>query len=153
MKKIHFILLLSFINIHCFSQENKTIHFDTYRTICTDFIIDLTQQDPIIHDKQVDYVILALAKKDEEHLGYFRFTLDKEINLAETNSIKTILFTTFVSNLKQEIKKKNSDLKKQKIRKAVSFDNLLYAPVLIQLKNNDTLKYYKSQIEYQEIVF
>ncbi|MCS4238277.1 hypothetical protein M2306_001615 [Myroides gitamensis] len=153
MKKIHFILLLNLLSINCFSQEDKAIHFDTYRTICTDYIIDLTQQDHVIRDKQVDYVILALAKKDEEHLGYFRFTLDKEINLADTSTIKTVLFTTFVSNLQQEIKKKNSVLKKQKIRKAVSFDNLLYAPVLIQLKSNDTIKYYRSQIKYQEIVF
>ncbi|WP_413511854.1 hypothetical protein [Myroides odoratus] len=78
MKKIHFILIFSFLSIHCFSQKGEAYNFDLYRTTGTDLIIDLTQQDHIIHDKQGDYVILALAKKDEEHLGYFRFTLNKE---------------------------------------------------------------------------
>lgn len=152
MKKIHLILFLHFLSIHCFSQEDKAIHFDTYRMLSTDFLIDLTQEH-IIHDKQVDDVILVLAKKDEEQLGYFRFKLDKEINLAETRTIKTVLFTTFVSNLLQEIKQKNSVLKKQNIRKAVSLDNLIYSPILIKLKYNDASRYYKSSTEYQEIVF
>jgi len=153
MKKIHFILLLSFISIRCFSQESEAFNFDLYRTISTNFIIDLTQQDHSIHDKQVENVILALAKKDEEHLGYFRFTLDKEINSTEISSIKTVLFTDFVSNLRQEIINKNNFLKKKKIRKAVSLDNLIYSPILIKLKYNDAIRYYKSQMEYQEIVF
>ncbi|MDM1046031.1 hypothetical protein HX004_14470 [Myroides sp. 1354] len=152
MKKIHLILLLHFLSIHCFSQEDKAIHFDTYRILGTDFLIDLTQEQ-IIHDKQVDDVILVLVKKDEKQLGYFRFKLDKEINLAETRTLKTVLFTTFVSNLQQEIKQKNSVLKKQNIRKAVSLDNLIYSPVLIKLKYNDASRYYKSSTEYQEIVF
>lgn len=152
MKKIHLILLLHFLSIHCFSQEDKAIHFDTYRMLGTDFLIDLTQEQ-IIHDKQVDDVILVLVKKDEKQLGYFRFKLDKEINLAESRTLKTVLFTTFVSNLQQEIKQKNSVLKKQNIRKAVSLDNLIYSPILIKLKYNDTSRYYKSSTEYQEIVF
>lgn len=91
MKKIHFILILSFLSIHCFSQKGEAFNFDLYRTLGTDLIIDLTQQDNIIHDKQFENVSMVLARKEETHLGYFRFKLDKEINSAEISSTKTVL--------------------------------------------------------------
>lgn len=153
MKNTFFILLLSFLSIPCFSQAGKSISFDAYRTIHTDFLIDLTQQDLILHEKQEEDVITVLAKKDEAHVGYFHFTLKEEISSTEVTLANTKDFTDFVAHVAQEIKKKNTGLQKKNIKKAVSFDNLIYAPVLIQYKDNEAIQYYKSQLNYQEIVF
>lgn len=151
MNKIYFSLLLSFLSMLCFSQEPTAFNFDSYRTIHTDFVLDLTQESNIMHDREADYTIIVLAKQDEMHLGYFHFKLDKAIDSTKTYK-KTLPYTHFVQNLKQEIAHKNEYLKKKKIKKAVSFDNLIYTPILLKLKNNKETKYYSSQMEYQEVV-
>lgn len=152
MNKIYFSLLLNSLSMLCFSQEPTPFNFDSYRTIHTDFVLDLTQESKIIHDRKADHTIIVLAEQDEMHLGYFHFKLDKVIDSTETYT-KSLPYTHFVQNLKQEIAHKNEYLKKKKIKKAVSFDNLIYTPILIKLTNNKETKYYKSQIEYQEVVF
>lgn len=150
--KIYLILLLSFLSIPCFSQEGKSLYFDSYRTIHTNFLIDLTQQDLILHEKQDEDVITVFAKKGEAHGGYFHFTLKKEISSTEVTLANTRPFTAFVTHVAQEISAKNADLQKEKIKKAVSFDNLIYAPVLIQYKDKEAIRYYKSQLDDQELV-
>ncbi|MGQ8870544.1 hypothetical protein [Myroides sp. TSA_177.3] len=152
MNKICFSLLLSFLSMLCFSQEPTAFNFDSYRTIHTDFVLDLTQENNIRYDREADHTIIVLAEQDEMHLGYFHFKLDKAIDSTETYK-KSLPYTHFVQNLKQEIAHKNECLKKKKIKKAVSFENLIYTPILIKLTNNKETKYYKSQIEYQEVVF
>lgn len=152
MNKIYFSLLLSSLSMLCFSQEPTAFNFDSYRTIHNDFVLDLTQESKIIHDREATNTIIVLAEQDEMHLGYFHFKLDKAIDSTETYT-ESQPYTTFVQNLKQEIAHKNECLKKKKIKKAVSFENLIYTPVFIKLTNNKETKYYKSQMEYQEVVF
>lgn len=153
MRNSYIILLLSFISITGFSQEREAFNFDLYRTISNDLVIDLTQEDRIIYDEEFDNVFKLLARKEEMSLGYFHFTLDQEIDSSEISTRKTILFADFVRNLRQEIGDKNAFLKKKKIRKAVSLDNAIYTPIFIKLKNDETIKYYKAKIRYQEIIF
>ncbi|MDR0196388.1 MAG: hypothetical protein LBI73_14810 [Myroides sp.] len=150
MRKTLFILLFTFLSINSFCQENKEFDFEEFRTIGNEFVIDLTNQDNIIHKS--DNKTTTLVEKDKMHLGFFVFDLDKQVNL-NSDTFKLVDYSDFIKKLKQTIIEKNTYLKSKRIKKAVSLDNLVYLPVFVKIKQKENLVYYKSLISYKVYLF
>lgn len=150
MRKMICVFIVSFLGEMCFGQEVKD--FDLYRAISIDNIIDLTEQEYMLDNDKSDNVVKVLIEKDDMHVSYYFFELDKEVNLVD-GEYKTIDYTQFVRELKKEVITQNDYLKKAHIKKAVSLDNLIYPSVLVKLKYKGGIVYYRSVMRYNEYIF
>lgn len=152
MKKTLLVLLIGLLSIPCLCQEQASFDFTAYRTVWVDGVIDLTQEEPLeFREEEVENARVFHLDKTQDHQSYFYFEIGEEVNLVD-HLPKTVFYADFVQALKAHIRQKNTCLKENKIKKAVSFDNLIYPSVLIKIEENGSVKGYRSQMKYIEYV-